>query len=74
MGVPEKEAKIISGINEQFDSKSIYHDLENELKEKGVIFCSIEEGYKKHRNIFKKYFSKLVSVNDNKYSALNSCV
>jgi Fe-S cluster assembly protein SufB len=68
------EAKVISGVNEQFDSTPVYHDLEKELKQKGVIFCSIEEGYKNHKPIFKKYFSKLVPPTDNKYAALNSAV
>lgn len=74
IGVPEMEAKVISGVNEQFDSTPVYHDLEKELKQKGVIFCSIEEGYKNHKPIFKKYFSKLVPPTDNKYAALNSAV
>ena len=45
-----------------------------ELDDKKVIFTSIDEAIKKYPELVKKYFGKLVSNKDNKFSALNSCV
>ena len=45
-----------------------------ELIDKHVIFTSIDEAIKKYPELVKKYFGKLVSNRDNKFSALNSCV
>ncbi|GMO14508.1 MAG: Fe-S cluster assembly protein SufB [Mycoplasmoidaceae bacterium] len=74
LGIPGSEAKLLSGVNEQFDSKHVFAEIESELRKKGVIFCGLDEAYKNHKNIFVKYFSKLVPPSDNKYAALNSCV
>jgi Fe-S cluster assembly protein SufB len=66
--------KILSGVNEQFDSMHIYTELLDELTKKGVIFCGLDEAYKLHPQIVKKYLGTLVKNNDNKYAALNSSV
>jgi Fe-S cluster assembly protein SufB len=39
-----------------------------------VIFDSIEDGLKNHEELFRKYFSTVVPIADNKFSALNSAV
>ncbi|MDR1991543.1 MAG: Fe-S cluster assembly protein SufB [Mycoplasmataceae bacterium] len=74
LNVQEIDAKFLSGINNQYDSESIYHDLIKELKDKKVIFTNIETAIKKYPQLVKKYFGKLVSSNDNKYAALNTAV
>ena len=45
-----------------------------ELKEKKVIFTSIEEAFKNHRDLIDKYFSKIVKPEENKFTALNGAV
>jgi Fe-S cluster assembly protein SufB len=72
--VPIEEAKYLNGINDQYNSESIIHQLKSELDEKGVIFCSFDEAIKNHSDLVKKYFTKLVSLADNKYAALNTAV
>jgi len=74
LGINEKEKKLLSGLNEQFDSETVLHKQHNELTKKGVIFCSIDEAIKKYPNLVKQYFGKLVKNDDNMFSALNSCV
>lgn len=74
LNIPTLEAKIISGINEQYDSSSIYHEIEEELKSKNVIFCSMDDAILQHEDLVKEYFSKLVPIIDNKYAALNTAV
>ena len=48
--------------------------MHKELQKHGVIFCSMDEAVKKHAQIVKKYFGKLVPPTDNKFAALNSAV
>ena len=45
-----------------------------ELKKKNVIFTSIEDAFKNHKDLIKKYFGKVVPNTDNKYAALNGAV
>ena len=73
LGVIESE-KNLDGIGIQYESEVIYHNMLKELEEKNVIFTSIDEAIKKYPELVKKYFGKLVSNSDNKFTALNSCV
>lgn len=74
LGVPEREAKYFSGVNNQYDSETIHHQLKKELDDKHVIFTNIETALLKYPNLIKKYFGKLVPSADNKYAALNTAV
>ena len=74
LGVPEREAKYFSGVNNQYDSETIHHQLKKELDNKHVIFTNIETALLKYPNLVKKYFGKLVPFTDNKYAALNTAV
>ncbi len=73
LGVMESE-KHLDGMGVQYESEVIYHNMLDELKDKNVIFTSIEEGIKKYPDIVKKYFGKIVSNNENKFAALNGSV
>ena len=73
LGVIESE-KNLDGLGIQYESEIIYHNMLQELKDKKVIFTSIDEAIKKYPDLVKKYFGKLVSNHDNKFAALNSCV
>ena len=73
LGVLESE-KHLDGMGVQYESEVIYHNMLDELKNKNVIFTSIEEGIKKYPDIVKKYFGKIVSNNENKFAALNGSV
>ncbi len=74
LNIIEAEAKYLSGVNNQYDSQTIYHKLEQELESKNVIFTNIETAIKKHPDLVKKYFNKVVDYKDNKYAALNTAV
>lgn len=74
LNVPENEAKYFSGVNNQYDSDTVYHRLKDELKKKKVIFTNIETAITEHSSLVKKYFGKLVPFSDNKYAALNTAV
>lgn len=74
IGVIEAEQNYLSGIATQYESEMVYHNMEKELLEKGVIFCDMDTAIKKYPELVKEYFGKLVPYTDNKYAALNSCV
>jgi len=74
LGIPEAEQKFLAGVGAQYESEMVYHQVHEHLREIGVIFLSIEEGLKKHPELFREYFSKVVPVEDNKFAALNSAV
>ena len=73
LGVTSSE-KYLDGIGVQYQSEVIYHKMLKELEQKKVIFTSIEDAMKKYPDLIKKYFSKIVSSNENKFTALNGAV
>lgn len=74
LGIPEAEAKYLSGVSTQYESEVVYHNNQKELEEAGVIFLDTDTALKEHPDIFREYFSKVVSYSDNKFAALNSAV
>jgi Fe-S cluster assembly protein SufB len=74
LGIPEAEQKILAGVGAQYESEMVYHSLKEEWESKGVIFDSIEDGLKKHPDLFRQYFSTVVPPEDNKFAAMNSAV
>jgi Fe-S cluster assembly protein SufB len=74
LGIPEAEQKYLAGLGAQYDSEMVYHNVLEELENKGVIFVSIEDGLRQHPELFKEYFSTVVPIQDNKFAALNSAV
>ena len=73
LGVLESE-RHMGGMGVQYESEVIYHKMLDELESKHVIFTSIEDALKNHKDIASKYFGKVVSFKENKYAALNSSV
>jgi len=74
LGIPEAEQKILAGVGAQYESEMVYHSLKKEWDDKGVIFDSIEDGLKKHPELFREHFGTVIPTADNKFSALNSAV
>ncbi|OUQ82472.1 Fe-S cluster assembly protein SufB [Massilimicrobiota sp. An105] len=74
LGIPEAEQKFLAGASAQYESEVVYHNMLEEVKEKGVIFLDIDSGLREYPEIFKKYFDTVIPHNDNKFSALNGAV
>lgn len=74
LGIPEAEAKYLSGVTTQYESEAVYHNMLDEVKEKGIIFLDTDTALKECPELFRQYFGKLVPYTDNKFAALNSCV
>ncbi len=74
LGIPEAERKFLAGVGAQYESEMVYHSIQENLEKQGVIFLSIEDGLRKHPDLFREYFSTVIPIEDNKFAALNSAV
>jgi Fe-S cluster assembly protein SufB len=74
LGIPEQERKFLAGVEAQFDSEAAYSRMKEDLEKQGVIFVGPTEGLNEHREVFEKYFGKVIPPGDNKFAALNSAV
>lgn len=76
LGIPLEEQKALAGIavDAVFDSVSVKTTFQKELKELGIIFCSISEAAHEHPELLKKYLASVVPVNDNFFATLNCAV
>lgn len=74
LGIPEAEQKFLAGVSTQYESEVVYHNMLEEVEEKGVIFLDTDSALRTCPDLLKKYFGKLVPYTDNKYAALNTAV
>jgi Fe-S cluster assembly protein SufB len=74
LGIPEAERAVLAGVGAQYESEAIYHSLERELADQGVIFCDLDIAVHKHTDLVKKYFMRCVPANDHKFAALHYAV
>ena len=74
LGVIDAEQKYLGGVNNQFESETIYHNLNQNIKDEGIIFLSTDDALKQYPDLFKKYFNNLVKYDENKFTALNSAL
>ncbi len=74
LGIPEAERKFLAGVGAQYESEVVYHKLQEDLEEKGVIFLDMDSGLREHEELVKQYFGTIIPPNDNKFAALNSAV
>ena len=76
LGIPLEEQKVLSGVavDAVFDSVSVHTQFREQLKEKGIIFCSFSDAAKEHPELVKQYLGSVVSSTDNYYAALNAAV
>ncbi len=74
LGIPEAEQKFLSGAAAQYESEVIYHNIEKELEELGVIFMGMDDALAKHPDLVREYFNTIIPYADNKFTALNTAV
>ena len=44
LGIPEAERKFLSGVGAQYESESVYHQVNEKLEAQGVIFTDMDTG------------------------------
>ncbi len=74
LGIPEAEKKYLAGVGAQYESEVVYHNLQKELADQGVIFLDMDSGLREHEDLVRQYLGTIIPSNDNKFSALNSAV
>ena len=76
LGISVDEQKKLAGVavDVVIDSVSVATSFKDTLKEKGIIFCSMNEAIKEHPELIKKYIGTVIPKTDNYYAALNSAV
>lgn len=74
LGIPEAEQKYLAGVSAQYESEVVYHNMQTDLEDMGVIFCDTDSALREHEDIFRKYWATVVPPADNKFAALNSAV
>ncbi len=71
LGLPELEAKLLAGLNVQFDSETVYHRTKEYLRRKGVVLLPMEEAVRRYPDLVKRYFSRIFPPSDHKFAALH---
>jgi Fe-S cluster assembly protein SufB len=74
LGIPEAERKFLAGVGAQYESEMVYHSIQKNLEEKGVIFLGMDTGLRQHPELVREHFGTIVPPEDNKFAALNSAV
>ncbi|AKG03982.1 Fe-S cluster assembly protein SufB [Salimicrobium jeotgali] len=74
LGIPEAEQKYLAGVSAQYESEVVYHNMQEDLENLGVIFKDTDTALKENEDLFRQYFAKAIPNSDNKFAALNSAV
>ncbi len=69
--VIKAEKKILAWSHVQYDNKNIYHNLKDSFIKKWIIFEDMNSALKNHWKLIKKYFAKIVPIQDHKFAALH---
>ncbi len=75
LGIPEAEKqRLVAGVAAQYESEVVYHKVREDLEEQGVLFLDTDTALREHEDLFREHFTKVIPINDNKFSALNTAV
>lgn len=74
LGIPEWERKFLAGVGAQYDSEVVYHNLQAQWADQGVIFVDTDTAVREYPDIVQEYFGTIIPPDDNKFAALNSAV
>jgi Fe-S cluster assembly protein SufB len=75
LGIPEAEKqRLVAGVAAQYESEVVYHQIREDLEEKGVIFVDTDTGLREYEDLFREYFTSVIPAGDNKFASLNTAV
>lgn len=76
LGIPLEERLSLSNtaVDAVMDSVSVKTTFKEELREKGIIFCSMSEAVQEFPDLVQQYLGSVVNYRDNFFAALNSAV
>lgn len=74
LGIQEAEGSTLAGVGAQYDSEVVYHSIQKELEDQGVIYTDFDTACREYEDIVKEYFMKCVPPTDHKFAALHGAV
>jgi len=74
LGIPEAERKYLAGVTAQYESEVVYHKNREDLAAQGILFSDMDTAVREYPDIVRRWFGKIITPGDNKFSALNSAV
>lgn len=75
LGIPEAEKQgLLAGVGAQYDSEVVYHNIREDLEEKGVLFLGTDQALREYPDLVREHFATIIPPNDNKFAALNTAV
>ncbi len=74
LGIPQAERESLAGVGAQYDSDVVYHSLQQELIEQGVIYTDMDQAVKDYPDMVKQYFMTIITNRYHKFAALHGAV
>ena len=75
LGIPEAERAGLAGVGAQYDSEVVYHNLQKELADQGVMFLNMDVAVKEHPELVRAHFmTSCVPIHDHYFAALHAAV
>ncbi|MGC9116277.1 MAG: Fe-S cluster assembly protein SufB [Conexivisphaera sp.] len=74
LGIPELEARFLSGLTAVFDSETVYSRMKEYLESLGVILLPMEEAVQKYPDLVREHFSRVFPPSDHKFAALHTAL
>ncbi len=75
LGIPQAERESLAGVGAQYDSELVYHNLQKEVADQGVVYIGFEDAVSgEYQDMVKEYFMKIVPPTDHKFAALHGAV
>src|SRR3954465_11416393 len=59
LGIPEAERKFLSGVGAQYESESVYHQVNEQLEKQGVQFMDMDTALREHEDLVREYIATL---------------
>ena len=56
LGIPEAEQKFLAGVSAQYESEVVYHSMQKDLEDQGVIFTDTDSALREHPELFQRIF------------------
>ena len=75
LGIPQAERTSLAGVGAQYDSELVYHNMQKEVEEQGVVYCDFESALKgEYADLIHEKFMTLLPPTDHRYNALHGAV
>lgn len=74
LGIPQAEQQVLAGVGAQYESTVIYHSLQEQYRQQGVIFEDLDVAVREHEDLVRRYFQTVVPPTLHKFAALHAAV